>query len=362
MQALFTTTCLALAVFCKPTVAKSSSWSGTSNYFLQGMSDSAQDAYIQTLSSYNTKVVRLWVNQAGKGCQKGSQIVKDIPPLETTIGQYNQGTLDEVDNLLVKLSQKNIKAIIYPHDSNSLIGDYRKDAYWARWGSEYFYQKQDAFDAYDARLSYILNYKGKYSGKVWKNWPQAIFSFNIQNEPMTPQPSICQNGDQAGWACGRATHIRNAGLDSHILISTGGLGGDFSHGCTFSAAVTQCKAIDAISIHRYANVPGQWSDNMPNWLKQANGKKFYLEEWGIDSQKFDQKSAFVSEVNNMNSVGLPNVYWQILPPSSGSCDYNPKNDGGDPFGIYTNSGVNLVGPIKAATSSAAAQDWTGSLY
>ncbi|EWZ30500.1 hypothetical protein FOXYS1_5784 [Fusarium oxysporum] len=362
MKGLLSTLCLALAHFCQVAETKSGSWSGTNNYFLQGISDSAQDAYIQTLSSYDTKVVRLWVNQASKGCQKGSQIVRDIPQLETTIGQYNKVTLDEIDKLLVKLSDKNIKAIISPHDANSLIGDYRKDAYWARWGSGYFYGKQDAFDAYDARLSYILNYKGTYSGKVWKNWPNAIFSFNLQNEPMTPGPSNCKNGDPSGWACGRATFMRNAGLDSHILISTGGLGGDFSHGCTFLPAVTQCKAIDAISVHRYASVPGKWSANLPNWLNQANGKKVYLEEWGVDSQQYDQKSAFVSEVNDMNSAGLPNMYWQLLPPSSGGCSYNPKNDAGDPFGIYTNSGVNLAGPINGATSSGAAQDWTDSLY
>ncbi|KAH7150925.1 glycoside hydrolase superfamily [Fusarium sp. MPI-SDFR-AT-0072] len=361
MKGLLTTLCLGLAHLGQLIEARSDSWSGTNNYFLQGMSDSAQDAYIQTLSSYNTKVVRLWVNQASKGCQKGSQIVRDIPQLETTIGQYNKATLDEIDKLLVKLSDKNIKAIISPHDANSLIGDYRKDAYWARWGSGYFYEKQDAFDAYDARLSYILNYKGTYSGKVWKNWPHAIFSFNLQNEPMTPGPSNCKNGDPSGWACGRATFMRNAGLDSHILISTGGLGGDLSHGCTFLPAVTQCKAIDAISVHRYASVPGKWSANLPNWLNQANGKKVYLEEWGVDSQKYDQKSAFVSEMNDMNSAGLPNLYWQLLPPSSGGCSYNPKNDAGDPFGIYTNSGVNLSGPINGATSSGAAQDWTESL-
>ncbi|EWG55456.1 hypothetical protein FVEG_17526 [Fusarium verticillioides 7600] len=61
----------------------------------------------------------------------------------------------------------------------------------------------------------------------------------------------------------------------------------------------------------------------------------------------------------MNSVGLPNMYWQLLPPSSGGYSYNPNNDSGDPFGIYTNSGVHLAGPINGATSSGAAQDWTG---
>lgn len=55
-----------------------------------------------------------------------------------------------------------------------------RDVYYDRWGAGYFYQQQDAFTAYDNRLSYILNYKGKYSGKVWKSWPQAIVMFNLQ--------------------------------------------------------------------------------------------------------------------------------------------------------------------------------------
>lgn len=104
----------------------SPSWAGTNLYYLQGLSDAAQDAYIQKLSEYNTKVVRLWVNAQSRGCQKGSNIVKDIPPLETTIGQYNKVTLDELDKVMVKLVANNIKTIISPHDSNSLIGDYRK--------------------------------------------------------------------------------------------------------------------------------------------------------------------------------------------------------------------------------------------
>lgn len=69
--------------------------------------------------------------------------MQNIPALETTLGQYNNETLDAVDKVLVKvcfyqyrfsdcdsnecqLANKNIKAIISPHDANSLIGDYRK--------------------------------------------------------------------------------------------------------------------------------------------------------------------------------------------------------------------------------------------
>lgn len=125
MKTLLKSVCIALAV-CATSVLGSGSWAGTNLYYLQGMSDSDQDAYINKLASYNTKVVRLWVNRQSKGCQKGSNIVRDIPALETTLGQYNKVTLDELDKVLVKLVAKNIKAIISPHDANSLIGDYRK--------------------------------------------------------------------------------------------------------------------------------------------------------------------------------------------------------------------------------------------
>lgn len=125
MKGLLASACIALAS-CASYAHASGSWAGTNLYFLQGLSDSDQDAYISKLSSYNTKVVRLWVNGQSKGCQKGSNIVQDIPQLETTLGTYNDVTLDVLDKVLVKLAAKSIKAVISPHDANSLIGDYRK--------------------------------------------------------------------------------------------------------------------------------------------------------------------------------------------------------------------------------------------
>ena len=118
-------TCIAIVAYAA-SVYGSVSWAGTNLYYLQGLSDADQNAYVDKLAEYNTKVVRLWVNGQSKGCQKGSNIVKDIPQLETTLGQYNKVTLDELDRVLVKLAAKNIKAIVSPHDANSLIGDYRK--------------------------------------------------------------------------------------------------------------------------------------------------------------------------------------------------------------------------------------------
>ncbi|KAK1980448.1 hypothetical protein LZ30DRAFT_795442 [Colletotrichum cereale] len=120
---------------------------------------------------------------------------------------------------MVKLKDSNIKTIISPHDSNSFLGDYRADIYHDTFGRDAFYVDQTALDAYDARLSHILNYQGAHSGQVWKDWPEAIMSFNLQ--PMTPDPSACQGDDAQGRLCGRATHLRDElGPDNPILVST----------------------------------------------------------------------------------------------------------------------------------------------
>ncbi|GKT42263.1 uncharacterized protein ColSpa_02444 [Colletotrichum spaethianum] len=206
-----------------------------------------------------------------------------MPPLEDAIGKYNDACLDELDRVMFKLKDSNIKTIVSPHDSNSLLGDYRahatalltcifSDIYHDTFGRDAFYVDQTAFDAYDARLSHILNYQGAHSGQVWKDWPEAIMSFNLQGD------------DAQGRLCGRATHLRDElGPDNPILVSTGGVGGDFSHGCTFVIAVTECPAVDAISVYRFASVPGNWDLVLDGWLDQANDKLVYLEEWGIDS-------------------------------------------------------------------------------
>ena len=104
--------------------AASKSWAGTSNYFLQGLSASDQQSYIQQLASDGIKAIRLWVSDqpGGNACVKGSISVSGAPELETTLGQYNTQTLDLLDQTLVWTSSHGIKAIISPHDGNKLNG------------------------------------------------------------------------------------------------------------------------------------------------------------------------------------------------------------------------------------------------
>lgn len=177
---------------------------------------------------------------------------------------------------------------------------------------------------------------------------------------MTPKLDVCTGGDAKGWICGRATHLRNElGADNPIFVTSGGIGGDFSHGCTFIEAATSCGALDAIAVHRYASVPGNWAASAQGWVGEAGGKLVYLEEWGVDKASYDQSAAFPSETAEMNSVGLPSMYWQVILPDVAGCAYDPAQDSGDHFGIALDSGVDVSGPMHQAAQSKALQDWTG---
>lgn len=118
---------LSLATLTARNSTTPTSWMGTNLYYLQGLSAADQDAYIAAMAADGVKVVRVWVNgQTAGACQKGSLIAADVPALETAaLGEYNNATLDALDGVLVKLEDKGIKALISPHDANSLLGDYR---------------------------------------------------------------------------------------------------------------------------------------------------------------------------------------------------------------------------------------------
>ncbi|OTA60675.1 glycoside hydrolase family 5 protein [Hypoxylon sp. EC38] len=336
---------------------------GSNLYFLPGMSDQGQDTYINDLAKYGAKVVRVWVNQQSGGghCEKGSKLQNSVPQLETTLGKFNDQTLDAVDKVVNKLAQKGIKAIISPHDANSLLGDYRKDVYSEKWGKNSFYTSQDAFDAYDRRIEHILNYTGKYSKKQWKSWSDAIMAFDLQNEPMSPDNSVCKSNDSKGWLCGRAKKFRSVlGVNNKIQIATGGIGGDISHDCTFIKAATQCKEIDLIAVHRYGGSegsnPGQWSGSAKQWISQSGGKLVFIEEWGVNTGSNNPRTELPAQANDINKAGVPNLYWQFLPKKT--CSYDPSKDSGDKYGIFVESDTDIAAVMKGASNANAAQDWS----
>lgn len=202
--------------------------------------------------------------------------------------------------------------------------------------------------------------------------------FDLQNEPFASKTEECTYNSAQRWACGRAKTMRSVlGGNNPIKIATGGFGGDISHGCTFMSSAMQCPEIDIISgkppllsnnlafptnnvVHRYAGPEGQnqnqWSNSYNGWLKQTNGKLVFVEEWGVDRTKYDTKSEFPANTRDMNSAGLPWVYWQILPQKK--CNVGDS----DPFGFFIDSGVDVAGQVKAASNAQSKQDWSGIIW
>lgn len=247
---------------------------------------------------------------------------------------------------------------------------YSSDPYWNAYGSGYFYEQQAAFTAYDNRLQHVLEYQGKTSGRVWGNYSEAIMGFDLQNEPMSTKVAECQGSNPPGanWPCGRAAFMRSIlGDNNPIKIASGGIGGDISHDCNFMEAAVTCPELDIISIHRYAGSEGnnggdEWSGAIPGYLSDANGKLVIIEEWGVNQYggNTDIDTEFPAQADDINRGGVPWIYWQIVP--SETCSYNPADDSDDSFSIFEGGSVNIAGPMKAASSTTGAQDWTGVIW
>ncbi|RYP26563.1 hypothetical protein DL768_011703 [Monosporascus sp. mg162] len=88
-----------------------------------------EDSWMKTYLTWRPsepEVILVWANGQSAGCQKSSNIVNDAPQSEATLGQCSYGTRDAPDNVADKRTRAGMKALISPHDSNSLVEDYRK--------------------------------------------------------------------------------------------------------------------------------------------------------------------------------------------------------------------------------------------
>jgi mannan endo-1,4-beta-mannosidase len=242
---------------------------------------------------------------------KGSTIVDAIPPLEPTIGIFDFTVLDALDDTLKLLHDDGIKAIISPHNANSLTGDVACDAYCQKYtDASTIYSSPEAKADYDKRLEAILNYQTPNFGLPWKNLDEVIMAFDLQNEPLIKQIDKLNANDPDDWLCSRAGVLRNALGSSSIKVATGGVGG--SHYCCdheFNTLekVIQCDAIDIISLHGYMSKESDWAyyitgDEEVLSAAKAAGKNTMMEEWGV-STGFDD--TFDTQVQVFNDAGVP---------------------------------------------------------
>ncbi|KAI4711717.1 hypothetical protein J4E89_003159 [Alternaria sp. Ai002NY15] len=346
----------------------STSFAGSNEYFLHALSASEQKEYVETLAGWGAKVLRLWATNVATGCLKGSTIDNEVPAFESTVGVYDTTVLDKLDDTLKLLHDNGMKAIISPHNANTLGGSAGCDAYCQKYGdAPTFYSSSDAKADYDNRLNEMLNYQSPNFGKAWKDMEEVIMAFDLQNEPLIGQIDLLNANDPDDWLCGRAGSLRSALGSSNIKIATGGVGG--SHYCcdhefnTLEKAM-QCDAIDIISMHGYMSKASDWAyyitgDREVLSGARAAGKNIMMEEWGVS---VDYQDSFDTQVQVFNDAGVPWLYWQIVPGLDGSEAGAPTSCGYDSFEIGLGSSKgDVAGGIAAASAASAAQSWAGYL-
>ncbi|KAF2737433.1 beta-1,3-mannanase [Polyplosphaeria fusca] len=345
--------------------AASKSWAGSNEYFLHALPASEQKKYIETLAGWGVKVLRLWVTDISSGCLKGSTSVKSIPPLESTIGTYDTTVLKALDSTLSLLHANKIKAILSPHNANTLGGSAGCDAYCNKFGaSDSFYASGDGKKAYDARIKTILNFKSPAFGKAWKELDDVILAVDLQNEPMISSVGKLQANDPDDWLCGRAKSMRKVLGKSGVRVATGGIGGSHyvDHEFNLLDKALKCDAIDVMSVHGYMGKAQDWEYYMAgdkSVIAQAKkaGKLAMVEEWGVAA---DSQDNFDKQVKVFNDAGEPWLYWQVVPGKDQTESGAPQNCGYDGFEIGLNSKKgNFKAAVAAANKAKAAQDWTG---
>ncbi|KAF2657585.1 glycoside hydrolase family 5 protein [Lophiostoma macrostomum CBS 122681] len=344
----------------------SKSWAGSNEYFLHALPASDQQTYVETLAGWGVKVLRLWVTNVSSGCLKGSTDVLSIPPLESTVGTYDTTVLDALDATLSLLHDNGIKAIISPHNANSLTGSAGCDAYCEKYGdAPTVYSSADAKQDYDNRLNAILEYTSPSFGKQWKDLDDVILAFDLQNEPLIEQTDLLTGNDPDDWLCGRAGALKSSLGSSGIQVATGGIGGsDYccDHEFNLLQKALDCDAIDILSVHGYMGKASDWAyfiTGDQSVLTQANAanKLVMVEEWGVST---DDQDNFDTQVKVFNDAGIPWLYWQVVPGLDASQEGAPSDCGYDTFEIGLNSSKGDVkSAVAAANAATANQSWVG---
>ncbi|KAF2816613.1 beta-1,3-mannanase [Mytilinidion resinicola] len=347
--------------------AVAGSWAGSNLYTLHALPAADQKTYIETLAGRGAKVLRLWVVGSDGGCVKGSPDVQKVADLETTVGTYDTSVLDALDNTLKIMADNGMKAIISPHNANSIAGFATCDAYCTKFGTgTNFYTSNEAKSAYDARLKTIISYNSPNFGKAWGELFDVILAFDLQNEPMIGAIDYLNGNDESDWLCGRAGNLKALLNGSGVKIATGGIGGSQYDGHEFNLLdkAIRCSAIDIMSVHGYMGTAANWAyfvggdKDVISAAKNAN-KHVMIEEWGVDSKSTDD---FDKQAQVFNKAGIPWLYWQVIPGKDETESGHQENCGYDGYEIgLASSKGDVAGAIKNANAATAAQDWTGFL-
>jgi len=202
------------------------------------------------------------------------------------------------------------------------------DIYGSTYGVEGFYTNADAINAFNQRITHILNIhkNSLLDDQPWSELGGYIFGYEAQNEPMIFDQSFYL--DHLSWICNSALQIRNNVGDTNQLILTGGGSAASSVQSTFFSS--SC-AIDVVAVHDYND---DYDDFMSSAVSEATaaGKKLLVEEWGSLAPSGSARTANLeSNVQKINNYKVPWFYWELItnPDPGEGQDYEIEVNGAD---------------------------------
>ncbi|KAJ3283135.1 hypothetical protein HDU79_009308 [Rhizoclosmatium sp. JEL0117] len=311
-------------------------FAGANCYFLHSLPKSTQITILTALQAAKVHTIRIIITsfyQNGKGTDSLGSTDLELG----AIGEYNDGILQQIDALMATALQYRIKLQITLHDRWNLDSTYGIcDAYcqaFCNGGKDLqgFYNNILADTAFDARTAHILTHKNPYLGnRAWKDIPEAIHAFEIQNDAQGTSNGINQftNPD---WWCSRATEVRKLlGKANRILVSTGG-GQDFAHSLVEQNFA--CKDVDIVAMHSYKNDITDLTVNLnlSAQLGKLHGKRVYLGEFGA----MTGKGAWIAQVAQVaNKLKIPWMPWGVSSVSINN-DYEFWTDDWNTWGLFS---------------------------
>ncbi|KAH7878812.1 glycoside hydrolase family 5 protein [Lentinula edodes] len=296
------------------------SFAGANNYYAYALPESDRITLLDGMQAAGMKVLRTWVSGQTAGQKKSDSVA--VPDLEANgIGNYDDTILNLIDQLMVDAHARGIKLLI----ENSLQAG---DIYGRTYGVEGFYTSSVAIDAFNQRITHILNIhkNSLLDNQPWSELGGYIFGYEAQNEPMIFDQSFYL--DHLSWICNSALQIRNNVGDTNQLIFTGGGSAASSVQSVFFSS--SC-AIDVVAVHDY-------NDDYDNFMSsaiseaKAAGKKILVEEWGSLAPSGSARTANIeSNVQKINNYKVPWFYWELItnPDPGEGQDYEIEVNGAD---------------------------------
>ncbi|KAF7304047.1 Glycoside hydrolase [Mycena indigotica] len=344
--------------FVLPVLA-ANSFAGANNYYIWALPTADRIAILDGMQAAGMKVLRTWVTGVGAGQKNSNNVagksfklvsseqdagltLRLVPDLEANgIGKYDDTVLNHIDQLMVDAHARGIKLLIGMYDQNALRNN---DIYARTYGVSGFYTNPDAINAFNQRITHILNIhkNALLRNQAWSFLGAYIFGLEAQNEPMIWDQSLYLS--HLSWVCASALQIRNNVGDRNQLIFTGGGAAASSVQSAFFAS--SC-AVDVVAVHDYNDDYDSFMSSAVSQAKAA-GKKLLVEEWGslVGSGR---TANLQSNVQKINSYKVPWLYWEVISnadPHQGE-DYEIQVNGAD-WGTLSSASQSTAGISGAA--------------